>query len=139
MPTLAQITAASGTLDATAQGQWLTLIRVSPRYRDNPGLYPDLAGKLASVSALQAKQLNAALTLIDEVGDGTVAILGGRDALDFSQDRDRQALVDYGISVLYDSPVKGPAVTSGQMTPIASCCPLCGGLTLPCRCALNCY
>lgn len=102
MPTLAQIEAASGTLTATAQAQLLALIRTSRRYKQNISAFETLADVIADATTLQAQQLNAALALVDEVGDGTVALTGGQDAVDYSQDRDREQLLDYILSVLYE-------------------------------------
>jgi hypothetical protein len=133
MPTRAQIEAAANTLDSLAKGQWIALIRGSAEYRDQPGLYPDLEGTLDAVTALQAQQLNAALDLIDEVGDGTVELAGGEDGVDYSQDRDRNALISYGLRVLYDQPLRKPAVSAGlmnspltgQAVTLGRCCPIC--------------
>lgn len=121
MPTTAQISTAVTTLSAVAQAQWLVLIRKSAAYKEQPGLYPNLADKLAAVTTVQAQQLNAALTLIDEIGDGTVALSGGSDAVDYSQDRDRDALVSYGLSVLFDNPLRRSSVASGQMNAVTPC------------------
>jgi hypothetical protein len=107
MPTQAEITAADSTLDELAQAQLLALIRGSNRYKSNPGFYVLPAAAIEAASGtVKGKQLNAALTLIDEVGDGTVALTGGEDAIDFDQDRDREQLIDYCISVLYESPIR---------------------------------
>jgi hypothetical protein len=126
MPTTTQINAADTTLSAVAQAQWQTLIRASAAYKEQPGLFPNLTGKLASVTAIQARQLNAALALIDGIGDGTVALTGGSDAVDYSQERDRDALVSYGLSVLYDQPLRKSRVAMGQMNTVTGCCSVCG-------------
>jgi hypothetical protein len=116
MPTTAQIVAADTTLSELARAQWLALIHNSAAYREQPGLYPSLADRLSDVTAIQAQQLNAALALIDAIGDGTVAVspVSG-DGTDYSQDRDREALITYGISVLYDQPVRASSVAVAQM------------------------
>lgn len=103
MPTTAQITTASTTLTAVAQAQILALIRDSDRYRANTAAYEQLASTIAAADeTVKAQQLNAALALIDEVGDGTVALTGGEDAVDYSQERDKAQLVNYMLYVLYE-------------------------------------
>ena len=131
MPTTPQIENASGTLSDLAKAQWLTLIRGSTRYRDQTSLYLSLESKLASVSEIQAKQLNAALALIDEIGDGTVSLAGGGDGVDYSQERDREDLINYGISALYDQPISRPNVGIVQRG-IAVRCPRCYPYTCSC-------
>lgn len=105
MPTRAQITSADDTLDELAQAQLLALIRGSNRYKLHPDFYELPATAIAAASGtMKGQQLNAALALIDVVGDGTVALSGGDDAVDFDQARDREQLIDYCISVLYEQP-----------------------------------
>ena len=105
MPTLAQITAADDTLTATAQAQLLALIRGSNRYKAQPDFYKLPADAIeAADGTVKAQQLNAALALIDTVGDGTVALTGGDEGVDYSQERDKEELINYIISVLYEQP-----------------------------------
>jgi hypothetical protein len=105
MPTQAQITAASDELSDVAQAQLLALIRSSPRYKDQPDFYKLPADAIAAADGtVKARQLNAALALVDTVGDGTVALTGGEEGVDYSQERDLNQLVDYIISVLYEQP-----------------------------------
>lgn len=117
MPTIAQITAASTTLTATAQAQLLALIRGSDRYRRNPDFYELPATAIAAASgAVKGQQLNAALALVDAIGDGTIALTGGEDAVDYSQERDREQLIDYMISVLYEQPPRTGILTTSATT-----------------------
>lgn len=114
-PTKAQITAASSTLDEVAQSLWVSYIRQSECYRARPLGYPNLAETIAAAAAeagLKAQQLNAALTLIDEKGPGEIEIK--EDGATISKTKDRSALVDYGISVLYDEPIGSEAQLSGR-------------------------
>lgn len=124
MPTVDEIQSASSSLDDVAQAALLTLIRQSAHY--DPGRYPDLAAQIAaSDGTVVGQQLNAVLSKLDEVGDGTVAVSGGKDGADYSQARDREALVAYALSALYETPYAPPTVASGVMQP-ARTCPQCG-------------
>lgn len=137
MPTLAEITAASSTITSIARAQTIALVRSSARYIANPGRYPGLESRIDSVTTVQAQQINAALAGIDSVGDGTVGITGGEDAVDYSQSRDREQLLDYIISVLYDSPAISPPIAVSQMNAVrsrASCCSVCGLVAVSCCC-----
>jgi hypothetical protein len=117
MPTLAQIAAASTDLTDVAQAQLLALIRSSPRYKAQPDFYKLPAEAIADADGtVKARQLNAALALIDTVGDGTVALTGGEDAVDFDQVRDRDQLVDYIISVLYEQPPRRTIMSTSAIT-----------------------
>lgn len=88
-----------------AQAQLLALIRSSPRYKAQPDFYKLPADAIAEADGtVKARQLNAALALVDTVGDGTVALTGGEEGVDYDQVRDREQLVDYIISVLYEQP-----------------------------------
>lgn len=105
MPTRAQITSADDTLDELAQAQLLALIRGSNRYKLHPDFYELPATAIAAASGtMKGQQLNAALLLIDGVGDGTTSLEGGEDAVNWSQARDREQLIDYIISCLYEQP-----------------------------------
>lgn len=121
MPTLAELAAAATTLSALAQAQWQTLIRMSAQYKEEPGLYPNLTQKLASVTAIQAQQLNAALGVHEDTGDGTVALTGGTDAVDYSQVRDKDEMVRFALSVLFEAPIRVASVRVGKMRAGAVC------------------
>jgi hypothetical protein len=136
MPTTAQVTAASTTLSTIARAQVLSLIRGSERYREQVGLYPSLADKVDAATTVQIQQMNAALTLIDAIGDGTVALTGGEDAVDYSQERDRAQLVDYMIDALYEAPAVRAGVAVSSMNPIRTnvWCSRCGCSRYNCPC-----
>lgn len=117
MPTLAQITAASVTLTATAQAQLLALIRGSNRYKARPDFYELPATAIAAASGtVKGQQLNAALALIDTVGDGTTKLEGGEEAVNFDPERDREKLIDYIISCLYEQPARSQILTTTATT-----------------------
>lgn len=50
---------------------------------------------------LASQHLAAIAAALDEVGDGTVAVKGGRQGADYSQVRDREALVAEALDLLY--------------------------------------
>lgn len=105
MPTNLQITSASDTLTESAQAQALALIRQSDRYKAHPEFYRLPAAAIASASGtIKGRQINATLTLIDKIADGTIALLGGEKGLDYDKARDRNQLVEYLISVIYEQP-----------------------------------
>lgn len=119
MPTLAQVELASVTLTATAQAQLLALIRGSDRYKRNPDFYELPATAIAAASGtVKGQQLNAALTLLDSSGysDGVVELAGGEEAVLFSQERERESLVSYMISVLYEQPPRSQILTTSAET-----------------------
>ncbi len=62
--------------------------------------------------------------IADALKDGTVAVKGGRDGTDFSQVRDREALVAEALDALYDVVDAGAVVVVGQRG--ACVCNVCG-------------
>ena len=78
---------------------------------------------------LVAKHLGAIVAALDALGDGTVAIAGGREGLDYSQSRDREALVLEALAALYTSSedAASGAFAFGQRGP-------CRCERPPCRC-----
>lgn len=137
MPSQAQITAASTTLSSVARAQVLSLVRGSERYRAEIGRYPNLAAKVDAATTVQIQQINAALALIDGVGDGTVALTGGADAVDFDQVRDREQLITYIIDTLYDTPVVRAGIGVAAMNRVRGnrWCSNCGCARWNCPCA----
>lgn len=108
MLTRTQIVEADGKIDEIARMQIVTAVRASDEYRQNAGRYPNLEGRLDGAGKIAAKTINAALQILEGYGGGTVALKGGDDGLDYSIKRDREEMVKYVLSVLYDSPVTGP-------------------------------
>jgi len=82
---------------------------------------------------LVSQHLSAIVEALDRIGDGTVATKGGRDGTDYSQTRDREALVGEALAALYTSAedAASGAYAVGQRG--AQCCRLCGFIS--CRCA----
>lgn len=83
---------------------------------------------------LVSQHLSAIVAAIDGIGDGTVGIKGGRDALDYSQSRDREDLVKEALAALYTSTEDAAtgAFAFGQRTYM--CCSLCGCRLVNNRC-----
>src|SRR5689334_14311905 len=127
MPTIAQITAAPTTLSAIARAQLLSLVRGSSRYREQIGMYPSLETKVDAATTVQIQQLNAALALLDHVGDGTVALSGGEKGVDYDQVRDREQLIDYIIDTLFATPVVRSGIATAPMNRLPrNWCSRCG-------------
>lgn len=82
---------------------------------------------------LVSQHLSAIVGALDAIGDGTVGIKGGRDGTDFSQTRDREALVAEALAALFTSAedAASGAYAVGQRD--FRCCPLCH--CAPCCCA----
>lgn len=103
MLTKAQIAAASPTLDETDIQMLATVIRNGATYKANPVMYPELEGKISDTDGtVKAQMLNATLDLLEALGPGEVELSGGNEGLRYSQTREREALVNYALSVIYD-------------------------------------
>ena len=102
MLTKAEITAAPATLDAVDIEMWLSLIRANQYYRDNIILFPDVESELDNASGdTKGKMLNALSAKIQAMGVGVVEIRNGDEGLWYSQQKERDALVAYALSILY--------------------------------------
>jgi hypothetical protein len=86
------------------------------------------------VRDLVSQHLSAIVSALDAIGDGTVAIKGARDGTDYSQTRDREALVAEALAALFTSTedAASGAYAVGQRD--YRCCRICGHLF--CRCAV---
>lgn len=120
MFTRAQIAAADSTLSEVTVDMWVALIKNSQRYRTEPALFPNLEEAILEVDGtVKAQQLNVALDAIEALGPGEVALRGGDDGLQFSQTLEREALVSYGMSVVFDSLAAVPQTAdSSASTPV---------------------
>lgn len=102
MLTKGEITTASNVLDETDVLMLVSLIRNSVRYRSNPFIFAGLEEAIISLSGtIKARQINAMLAKIEALGVGEVAIKGGEDSLYYSQAQEREAMLNYILSVLY--------------------------------------
>lgn len=133
MLTKAQITSASTTLDDTDIEMLVALFRISSRYKEYPEFFPDLESRLASVDGtIKAQQLNAVLDLIEDLGVGEVQIQGGDEGLRYSQTLEREALINYAMSVVYDQATFVPKPSSAYGVAVGQrdlVCPICSGYT----------
>jgi hypothetical protein len=102
MLTKAEITAASPNLDDVDIQMWLSLIRSNPDYKANVVLFPNLEDTLNDASGDTAgKMLNALSARIQALGIGVVEIRAGDEGLWYNQQKERDALVAYALSILY--------------------------------------
>jgi hypothetical protein len=144
MLTKVEIQNASQTLDAIDQEMWLALIRANSFYRDNKVFYPDVETELENASGtVKGQLLNAILDRIEALGVGEVSIKNGDEGLNYSQTAERDALVKYALSVLYDAVdfVELTSTTVGQFGPYhvrqRSFCGMCGCLAHTSWCSLR--
>jgi hypothetical protein len=136
MLTKDEITAAPDTLDSVDKAMWLTLIHANSFYRGNKALYPDVSGKLDAASGtVQGKMLNATLDKIEDLGIGEISLRTPEEGLSYSQSSERDALVRYGLSIMYDAVIyvtptdeQLEGYTSVRQRPPRSAlrCPICG-------------
>lgn len=104
MLTKAEIAASSATLDETDVEMWLALVRANAFYRGNKAFYPDVPGEIDNADGtVKGKMLNAILDRIEALGVGEVNIRNGDEGVNWSQSSERDALVKYALSVLYDA------------------------------------
>jgi len=144
MPTTTVIEAA-GPLTAFKAAHLVGLIRASEIYRNNAGIYTDVetvVDALIDVDTptagyISGYHLSAIVDALDDLGDGTIGVKGGKFGADYSTSRDREALIAEALGVLYETALVGVAEdgSSGTyaaqaMTPL--CCSLCR--CWPCQC-----
>lgn len=102
MLTKAEIIAAPSTLDSVDIEMWLALIRANPQYRSNIVFYPDIETVLDEANGdTKGKMLNALAVRIQALGIGVFEIRNGDEGLNYSQRAERNALVEYALSILY--------------------------------------
>jgi hypothetical protein len=85
---------------------------------------------------LVSQHLSAIADALDLVGDGTVGLKGGSKGVDYSQVRDREALVAEALDALYDVEDAGAIVAVGQRDYPERFCPVCNCkyYTVVCSC-----
>lgn len=66
------------------------------------------------VVGLISQHLSAVVAALDEVGDGTVAVKDGRQGVDYSQQRDKEALVAEALDALFNTEEAGPVYAVAQ-------------------------
>jgi hypothetical protein len=101
MLTRAQINASSPVMDDVTVQYWASLIRNNKKY--NPVLHPNLVSELEATDGdIRGQMLNALLVLIENIGAGEVKLSGGDDGIRYDQTLERDALVAYAISIVFD-------------------------------------
>lgn len=110
MLTRAQIEAAEKTFDYVAKRQFVAAVRFSSEFRANAERYSDLETRLDYLPSEAVQMVNAGLAILEDYGDGTIAIKGGADGNDYSLSRDREALIQYLLAVVYEL---SPTVPTG--------------------------
>lgn len=104
MITKDQISGADANLDEIDISMIISLVKGSDIFKDNPLTFSDINIRLEEINGtVKARQVNAALDLIEELGAGEVQLRGGSDAVYYDQHKERQALVNYIIFTLYDN------------------------------------
>jgi hypothetical protein len=98
------ISKASDHLNNKSIELWISLFRQLPRYKENAVIYtPELESRLIDAEGtLKARQLNALMSLIDDLGPGEVKIQGDRQGVWFSQTEERLALIEEAFNILFD-------------------------------------
>lgn len=89
---------------------WLiTLLRQCDLYRENAIIFStNIVSKVdAANHTIKARMLNAILKEIDKLGVGVVEIRGDKDAVWWNQQKERQALLNTALYVLYEVDVEG--------------------------------
>lgn len=75
---------------------------------------------------LASQHLAAIADALDEIGDGTVGVKGGRQGVDYSQVRDREALIAEALDLLFSADDSGAVVAFGQRDYAVRICSNCG-------------
>lgn len=106
-----EISTASAVLDELDIAMLVTVIKSGGTYKANPPFYNDLTAKIeATDGTTEAKMLNAIKTRIESLGVGEVELRGGDEGVYYSQNKEREALINYAISIIYDAPFDSLAV-----------------------------
>lgn len=112
-----QISAASSVLDEVDVAMIISVIRVCDKYKGNPPYYQNLEAVVSAADgSVQAKQLKAALTAIEDIGIGMVEIdqrrVSSSSGMYYSQLVERNALAEYMLAVLYPEFFESSTVTT---------------------------
>lgn len=73
------------------------------------------------VVSLISQHLSAIADALDGIGDGTVALSGGRDGVDYSQSRDRDSLIAEVLDLLFSAEQTGAVIAFGQRGVTCDC------------------
>jgi hypothetical protein len=99
------ISQASDHLSSVSIELWKTLFRELPQYREYALVYSPLIEDALrdTEGTIKARQLNALMTLLDDLGPGEFSIKGDSDGLNYSAPSERLALINEAFSVIFDS------------------------------------
>lgn len=102
-----KIEEASDTLTDVTIESVTAILRTTQRYKDNPTYYSTFKSKLLGIDGtIQAQQVNAALDELETLGIGEVELnqsqTVGTDGVIYSQVKERQALIDYILGIMYE-------------------------------------
>lgn len=104
-PPISAVQTASPTLSVIVKATLLSLLRQTTWYRANPSGYVNLEAMIDAASeTVKGQQLNAAMAAIDKIGPGEYEIKGDEDALHFKKADERNAYLEFCLTVLYDAP-----------------------------------
>lgn len=104
-PPIKAVETASPNLSIVVKATLLSLLRQTQWYRVNPSAYTNLEAVIAAASGtVKGQQLNAAMTAIDDIGPGEVKIEGDEDAMHYSRADERNAYLEFCLTVLYEVP-----------------------------------
>lgn len=104
-PPISAIETASPQLSAVVKATLLALLRQTTWYRANPSGYASLEAIIDAASGtIKGQQLNAAMKAINELGPGEYSIEGDEDATHYKIADERNAYLEFCLTVLYDAP-----------------------------------
>jgi hypothetical protein len=118
--TSTMITNASDHMSEVDKAWLITLLRQCDLYKENALVFSStIVSKVdAANNTIKARMLNAVLKEIDKLGVGVVEIRGDKDAVWWNQQKERQALLNTALYVLYEVDVEGLSGGSGGSTGI---------------------
>ena len=120
----------AGKLTAATQSQLLTYIRALDRYKNTPGLFPELADKLAAATGFTAQFLQAVLNAAKAAGSTAnkfeqfSSIKVDTIALGISANANASAYAFFNdaLNILYDVPAQRPTSAVRPMVSDISIC-----------------
>lgn len=111
-----QIINSSDYLDSLTKETYKVLFRSNDIYRKNALVFaPEVDSRLTAASGtIKGRMLNALMTKVDELGTGVVSIKGDKDAVYWSQENERIALVTEALRVLFEDSTEGLVLVNGE-------------------------
>lgn len=104
-PPIKAIETASPNLSAVVKATLVSLLRQTTWFRAHPSAYGNLEAVIDAASGtIKGQQLNAAMKEIDAIGPGEYSIEGDEDALHLKKADERNAYLEFCLTVLYEVP-----------------------------------